>query len=1048
MESEKYLEGKSMQRPPLFESDGFIYWKNRFETYVKSKDLDLWHVITDGDFPPIQNNPETKKDEIVPFHKQNDDLKKKLAKNNEAKMVIYNALPRNNQVKANKIDLLVQQYEQFMIPEEESIDNAFAKFNTIITSLKALDEGFSSKNCVRKFLRALHPKWRAKVTAIEESKNLTTLSLDELIGNLKVYEEVIKKDSKTVKNKREQSRSIALKARKESSDEDSSTSDSENEEYVMAVRNFKKFFKRQGRFVKQPYEKRSSFQRNKDNKNKTSERKYSKCGDPNHLIGECPKQLKYQNQRAFVGGAWSDSDDDEEEKTKDEKCLMAKDSNEQRHLSWNKRRMDDDILSSNNTTTNSFFKPCLTTRGKNDTKKEDEQSQTKRKYINTSNSIDEQPNKRRCKAKKFEPIQYSLGPNEEYIAIRGYEFDIWERNEDNLSIIYQDIFKKKDEGWKDLGRKEVSTNIVIMEYLVNISKRRAFWSLNEDILKITILKTNTPYPSRKIRRIRACTHQRPQRNKAQYAVSREDQYAVLEIWNEYNILEDIKRGPYSKKSPIRRIQSLDTPAQELNPTYINIDLKFVEEQRLNLLSKYNKIVFELNKCRDELLVLKQAKLDAVTFQIQNTELIKLNHALQKQLKEEKKINEKWQTSSKKVSQCISEQIPHQKKRVLEMVLKTKDLVERLNPDSKLLNFNTGRILVPESQAVNESLKPTEASNTPESSKDSEAESLTPLHPLKNLQGASPSSEVMPLTFQPHSPKDRPSLGIMKHTKPKTQDSLNKSVSGPDTVIETEPPTPSVPTEFKDTEQESKINELTKLVYMLINEKILKAKAKPFPPYIHCGFNDHRPDDCRNYPEYGICGSPPDLINTEGTHEQNVQNEKITTQPTEGPSGKNTEISVSINESLVLDVPQPHIFNQASISSLLVLRLDEPKKVSEALKHLGWVDAMQEELNQFYRNKVWTLVPLPYGKTAIGSKWVFRNKKDEYGITTKNKARLVAQGYSQEEGIDYDETFAPVTRMKAIRIFLAFATYMNFKVYQMDVKSAFLYDKLKEEVYVK
>ncbi|GJW30189.1 hypothetical protein Tco_0047064 [Tanacetum coccineum] len=220
MESEKYLEGQSMQRPPLFESDGFIYWKNRFETYVKSKDLDLWHVITDGDFPPTQNNPETKKDEVVPFHKQNDDLKKKLAKNNEAKMVIYNALPRkeyerifmcqtakeiwdtllithqgNNQVKANKIDLLVQQYEQFTIPEEESIDNAFAKFNTIITSLKALDEGFSSKNCVRKFLRALHPKWRAKVTAIEESKNLTTLPLDELIGNLKVKKEVSDEDS-------------------------------------------------------------------------------------------------------------------------------------------------------------------------------------------------------------------------------------------------------------------------------------------------------------------------------------------------------------------------------------------------------------------------------------------------------------------------------------------------------------------------------------------------------------------------------------------------------------------------------------------------------------------------------------------------------------------------------------------------------------------------------------------------------------------------------------------------------------------------------------
>ncbi|GJR64870.1 hypothetical protein Tco_0010935 [Tanacetum coccineum] len=193
MKSEKYLEGQSMQRPPLFESDGFIYWKNIFETYVKSKDLDLWHVIIYGDFPPIQNNPETKKDEIVPFDKQSDDLKKKLTKNNEAKM----------------------------------------------------------------------------------------------------------KDSEMVKGKREQSRYLALKAKKESSDEESLTSDSEDEEYAMAVRDFKKFFKRRGR-----------------------------CGDPNHLIGECPKPPRSKNQRAFIGGTWSDSGEDEEEKTKDETCLVAQASNE------------------------------------------------------------------------------------------------------------------------------------------------------------------------------------------------------------------------------------------------------------------------------------------------------------------------------------------------------------------------------------------------------------------------------------------------------------------------------------------------------------------------------------------------------------------------------------------------------------------------------------------------------------------------------------------------------------------------------------------------
>ncbi|GJU01477.1 hypothetical protein Tco_1111815 [Tanacetum coccineum] len=153
-------------------------------------------------------------------------------------MVIYNALPRkeyerifmcntakeiwktllithqgNSQVKDNKIDLLAQQYGQFIIFKDESIDSAFARFNTIITSLKALDECYFSNNYVRKFLRALHPKRRAKVTTTEESKDLTSLSLDELIWNLKVHEMIIKKDSKIVKPKSER-KFLALKAKK------------------------------------------------------------------------------------------------------------------------------------------------------------------------------------------------------------------------------------------------------------------------------------------------------------------------------------------------------------------------------------------------------------------------------------------------------------------------------------------------------------------------------------------------------------------------------------------------------------------------------------------------------------------------------------------------------------------------------------------------------------------------------------------------------------------------------------------------------------------
>nr|GEZ30948.1 zf-CCHC domain-containing protein/UBN2 domain-containing protein [Tanacetum cinerariifolium] len=208
-------------------------------------------------------------------------------------------------------------------------------------SLKALDEVYSSKNYVRKFLRYLHPQWRAKITAIEESKDLTSLSLDELIENLKVQEMIIKKDSEIVKAK-VKNKSLALKAKNESSDEEGSTFGSEDEEYAMTVRDFKNFFKRIGRFVRQPqfFKRRGrfvrqhqndkkTFQRSRDDKNGKSDRKCFRCGDANHLIGECPKPPKDKKQIAFVGGSWSDSGVEDDEKVKNETCLVAQASSEE-----------------------------------------------------------------------------------------------------------------------------------------------------------------------------------------------------------------------------------------------------------------------------------------------------------------------------------------------------------------------------------------------------------------------------------------------------------------------------------------------------------------------------------------------------------------------------------------------------------------------------------------------------------------------------------------------------------------------------------------------
>nr|GFA84629.1 UBN2 domain-containing protein [Tanacetum cinerariifolium] len=183
-----------------------------------------------------------------------------LSKNDEAKMVLYNALPKKD-------------YERiFMCKTANDVWNSLVITHQV-TSLKALDESFSSRNHVRKFLRALPTKWRPKVKVIEESKDLSTLLLYELIGNLKVYEVVLEKDSEASKNKKEKYKSLALKENKVSSDKEVSCSDSDDEEYAMTVRDFKKFFRRRGKFVRQPHDDKKNFRMAKEEKKRKEERR-------------------------------------------------------------------------------------------------------------------------------------------------------------------------------------------------------------------------------------------------------------------------------------------------------------------------------------------------------------------------------------------------------------------------------------------------------------------------------------------------------------------------------------------------------------------------------------------------------------------------------------------------------------------------------------------------------------------------------------------------------------------------------------------------------
>ncbi|GKE22992.1 hypothetical protein Tco_1434504 [Tanacetum coccineum] len=194
-----------------------------------------------GDFPPVARNIVTQVLEVVSFEVQSENIKKKLAKNNEAKMVLYNDLPKKEYERVFMCKTAKDIWKSFLIThQEESIDSGFARFNTIITSLKALDEGFSSKNYVRKFRKFPRDlpflNWRAKVMAIEETKRFRH-SLSSRRAPLLVISQT----------------------KKESSVDETSTSGSDDEEYAMAVRNFKKFFRRKGKFVRQPREEKKSF---------------------------------------------------------------------------------------------------------------------------------------------------------------------------------------------------------------------------------------------------------------------------------------------------------------------------------------------------------------------------------------------------------------------------------------------------------------------------------------------------------------------------------------------------------------------------------------------------------------------------------------------------------------------------------------------------------------------------------------------------------------------------------------------------------------------
>ncbi|GJY52337.1 retrovirus-related pol polyprotein from transposon TNT 1-94 [Tanacetum coccineum] len=1063
-------------------------------------------------------------------------------------MVIYNALPRkeyerifmcnmakeiwktllithqgNSQVKDNKIDLLVQQYEQFVIFEDESIDSAFARFNTIITSLKALDEGYSSKNYVRKFLRALHPKWRAKVTAIEESKDLTSLSLDELIGNLKVHEMIIKKDSEIVKAKVER-KSLALKAKKESSDEECSTSGSEDEEYAMAVRDFKKFFKRRGRFVRQPRNDKKTFQRSRDDKNGKSERKCFRCGDPNHLIGECPKPPRDKNQRAFVGGSWSDSGEEDDEKVKDETCLVAhasseiclgvdlepnewiKDSGCSKHMTGNRKLFSTykaynggNVIFGSNLRGQICDNKCKVTFSEHDSEitKDGKVIGRESKDL-TSLSLDE-----------------LIGNLKVHEMIIKKDSKIVKEKVERKSLALKAKKESSDEECSTSGSEDEEYAMVVRDFKKFFKRRGSFIRQPRNDKK-TFQRSRDDKNGKSERKcfrcgdpnhlIRECP--KPPRDKNQRAFIggswsdsgeeddekvKDETCLVAHASSEICLGVDLEPDEWIKDSGCSKHMTGNRKLFSTYKAYNGGNVIFGSNLRGNIIGKgtisndslkidnvehVDNLGFNLlsigqicdNKCR-------------VTFSEHDSEITKDGKVIGRGIRKKglyvMKLGNKPKdqiclTTIDENSTLWHRRLGHANMRLIQS-LASKELVRNLPK----LKFD---------QHFCDACKIGKQAHASHKAKNvvSTTRCLELLH--MDLFGPSAVQSYGGNRYTLVIVDDYSRYTWTRFLKDKTeafdqfeifsrkiQNQLGCSIVSIRTDhgrefdnevqfgefcntngITHNFSAPRTPQSNGVVERKNRtLQEMRKTPYELLrgysqNSKayiILNKHTRKVKESLNVTF-DETPPPSKTSPLVDDDLDEEEAIKV--TEKKNRENDIV---------DETLEVDEIINikesrnhplENVIGNLNQRTLRSQAQNQSnfFCFISTIEPKNVNEALGDESWIVAMQEELNQFVANDVWELVPQPRNMTIIGTKWVFRNKLDENGIVSRNKARLVAQGYNQQEGIDYDETYAPVARLESIRILLAYACALDFKLFQMDVKSAFLNGFINEEIGIK
>ncbi|GJR05477.1 retrovirus-related pol polyprotein from transposon TNT 1-94 [Tanacetum coccineum] len=690
--------------------------------------------------------------------------------------------------------------------DDEYAMRTFARFNTVITSLKDLDEGYSSKNYVRKFLRALHPKWRVKM--------------------------IIKKDSEIIKAKGK-IKSLALKAKKESSDEECLTSGSKDEEYAMAVRDFKKFFKRRGRFVRQPRNDKKTFQRNYNDKNG-----------------------KDKNQRAFVGGSWSDSGEEDDEKVKDETFLVAQASSEV----VPKAIMGlPPVITPGSEKSVSFLKSILGPRPKhiivNNVKvpvASDNEVKQFYKPFSKPNFRSKTPPPRRVNNNY--PLPKTPQPKR----------NVGRQNQPRGFPLFSSY--KAYNGGNVIFGSNLCGNIIGKGQICDNKCRVTFSEHDSEITK------DGKVIGRGIRKKGLYVMKLGNKPKDQICLATIDENSTL--WH--------RRLGHAN---MRLIQSLASKELVRNLPKLKFDQHLCDACKIGKqahASHKAKNIVSTTRCL-ELLHMDLFGPSAVRSYGGNRYTLVIvddysRYTWTRFLKDKTKAFDQFEIFSKKIQ-------------------------NQLGCTIVSIRTDHGR----------------------------EFDNEVQFGEFCNANG---------ITHNFSAPRTPQSNGVVER-KNRTLQEMSRTMLNEQ----------SLPQKFWCNAVDTSTYILNRILIRAILGKtpyeLLKGR-KPTLDY------------------FRAFGKKCFILNT--------------------------------NEYLTKFDPKSY---------------EEPKNVNEALTDESWIVAMQEELNQFIANDVWELVPQPRNMTITGTKWVFRNKLDENGIVSRNKARLVAQGYNQQEGIDYDETYAPVSRLEQL-----------------------------------